>query len=223
MREPAARRDELADQLERRGTASRGPSRYVIAGTATREEAGELAKRVHGEVEPGGELVWEVAPQNPFAVFGGLGRLGLRRPEIGRYTPGATPAGDSRSRPFLTSAAHHRAASMQKTTEQPTTASEATDGLTAAALRAEAWAGEPFLREGEDPGRRRSRPGPRAGARSTTRSPRSRRAGASRRPQWRVQLRADARARARARRASGRTSRPAPSSAATRSTRSPGC
>ena len=40
---------------------------------------------------------------------------------------------------------------MQEIKEQPTTASEATDGLTAAALRAEAWAGEPFLREGEDP------------------------------------------------------------------------
>ena len=40
---------------------------------------------------------------------------------------------------------------MQKTREQPTKASEATDGLTAAALRSEAWAGEPFLREGEDP------------------------------------------------------------------------
>ena len=40
---------------------------------------------------------------------------------------------------------------MQETTEIPTTASEATDGLAAAALRAEAWAGEPFLREGEDP------------------------------------------------------------------------
>ncbi|HMI29526.1 MAG TPA: DEAD/DEAH box helicase family protein [Gaiellaceae bacterium] len=40
---------------------------------------------------------------------------------------------------------------MQETKEQPTTASEATDGLVAAALRAEAWAGEPFLREGEDP------------------------------------------------------------------------
>src|SRR5438093_2691948 len=42
---------------------------------------------------------------------------------------------------------------MQEITEQPTTASEATDGLAAAALRAEAWAGEPFLREGEDPAR----------------------------------------------------------------------
>src|SRR5215212_3900991 len=42
---------------------------------------------------------------------------------------------------------------MQEIKEQPTTASEATDGLTAAALRAEAWAGEPFLSEGEEPGR----------------------------------------------------------------------
>ncbi len=42
---------------------------------------------------------------------------------------------------------------MQEIKEQPTTASEATDGLAAAALRAEAWAGEPFLREGEDPAR----------------------------------------------------------------------
>jgi ribonuclease E len=42
---------------------------------------------------------------------------------------------------------------MTETTETPTTVSEATDGLAAAALRAEAWAGEPFLREGEDPAR----------------------------------------------------------------------
>src|SRR5436190_18687693 len=40
---------------------------------------------------------------------------------------------------------------MQETTEIPTIASEARNGLSAAALRAEAWAGEPFLREGEDP------------------------------------------------------------------------
>jgi ribonuclease E len=42
---------------------------------------------------------------------------------------------------------------MQEITEQPITTSEATNGLTADALRAEAWAGEPFLREGEDPAR----------------------------------------------------------------------
>ena len=35
-----------------------------------------LAARVHGEVEPGGELVWETVPGNPFAVFGGLGGSG---------------------------------------------------------------------------------------------------------------------------------------------------
>jgi ribonuclease E len=39
---------------------------------------------------------------------------------------------------------------MQEATQQPTTLSAA-DPLAAAALRAEAWAGEPFLRAGEDP------------------------------------------------------------------------
>jgi superfamily II DNA or RNA helicase len=40
---------------------------------------------------------------------------------------------------------------MQEIEQQPTTASEATDGLAAAALRAEAWAGEPLLHPDEDP------------------------------------------------------------------------
>src|SRR4051795_1730820 len=40
---------------------------------------------------------------------------------------------------------------MQETTDIPTNASEATDGLAAGGRRAEAWAGEPFLREGEEP------------------------------------------------------------------------
>ena len=40
---------------------------------------------------------------------------------------------------------------MQETTDQPTLAPEAADGLTAAAARAEQWAGEAFLRPGEDP------------------------------------------------------------------------
>ena len=34
---------------------------------------------------------------------------------------------------------------------QPTILSEAADPLAAAAYRAEAWAGEPFLHDGEDP------------------------------------------------------------------------
>ncbi len=40
---------------------------------------------------------------------------------------------------------------MQEAFPYPTDRSEATDGLAAAALRAQAWAGEPFLQEDEDP------------------------------------------------------------------------
>jgi hypothetical protein len=64
---------ELADELEREGYDVVRRWRFLIVGTGSEEEARELAHRVHGEVEPGGELVWEVTPQNPFAVFGGLG------------------------------------------------------------------------------------------------------------------------------------------------------
>ena len=39
---------------------------------------------------------------------------------------------------------------MQEATTQPTILSEAADPLAAAAYRAEAWAGEPFLHDGED-------------------------------------------------------------------------
>ena len=67
---------ELALRLEADGYGVVRRWSYVIAGTATREEAEELARSLHGEVEPGGELVWEAAPQNPFAVFGGLGSAG---------------------------------------------------------------------------------------------------------------------------------------------------
>src|SRR5581483_3555060 len=48
-------------------------------------------------------------------------------------------------------AAPKRAAHMQEAIPQPTSSLEAADPEVAAALRAEAWAGEPFLREGEDP------------------------------------------------------------------------
>jgi len=40
---------------------------------------------------------------------------------------------------------------MQEATQQPTIVLGAADPLVAAAFRAEAWAGEPFIREGEDP------------------------------------------------------------------------
>lgn len=65
--------DELADQLEAESYDVVRRWRYVIVGAGSEEEARELARRLHGEAEPGGELVWEVTPQNPFAVFGGLG------------------------------------------------------------------------------------------------------------------------------------------------------
>jgi hypothetical protein len=64
---------DLAEQLRSEGYDVSRTFTYVIAGAASRAEAVELARRVHGEVEPGGELVYEVQPQNPFAVFGGLG------------------------------------------------------------------------------------------------------------------------------------------------------
>jgi hypothetical protein len=64
---------ELADQLERDGYGVVRRWSYVIGGCATREDAERLARRLHGEVEPGGQLVWEVAPRNPFAIIGGLG------------------------------------------------------------------------------------------------------------------------------------------------------
>jgi len=63
---------ELALRLEADGYGVVRRWSYVIAGTATREEAERLAQSLHGEVEPGGELVYETAPGNPFAVFGGL-------------------------------------------------------------------------------------------------------------------------------------------------------
>lgn len=64
----------LAEQLEAEGYGVVRRWRYVLAGTETREQADALAARVQGEVEPGGELVWEVTPANPFALLlGGIG------------------------------------------------------------------------------------------------------------------------------------------------------
>ena len=70
------RADELAEQLEGEGYDVVKRSNYLIVGAASENEARALAERLHGQAEPGGELVWEVAPTNPFAVFGGLGGSG---------------------------------------------------------------------------------------------------------------------------------------------------
>ncbi len=65
--------DDLADRLEQEGVDVVRRWRYLVVGAASREEAEQLAERLHGEVEPGGELVWEAMPRNPFSIFGGIG------------------------------------------------------------------------------------------------------------------------------------------------------
>jgi hypothetical protein len=70
------RANELADRLETEGFGVERRWRYVIAGTATEEEAKALADQLHGEVQLGGEAVWESVPGNPFAIFGGMGSSG---------------------------------------------------------------------------------------------------------------------------------------------------
>ena len=67
---------ELADRLEAEGYKPERRFQYLIVGASSREDADALAKRVHGEVEPGGEVIWETVPGNPFAIFGGLGGSG---------------------------------------------------------------------------------------------------------------------------------------------------
>jgi hypothetical protein len=64
---------ELAKRLEAEGYKPERRFQYLIVGAASREDADALAARLHGEVEAGGELVHEVEPTNPFAIFGGLG------------------------------------------------------------------------------------------------------------------------------------------------------
>ena len=73
--------DELADMLEGEGFPIVRRATFLLVGAANRDEADALAERLRAEapagarveVEPGGGLVWEVTPQNPFAIFGGLG------------------------------------------------------------------------------------------------------------------------------------------------------
>ena len=65
--------NELADGLEAQGYSPVRRWSYLIIGTATREDADALAARLHGQVEAGGDVVWEARPGNPFAIFGGLG------------------------------------------------------------------------------------------------------------------------------------------------------
>ena len=65
--------DALADRLEQEGQDVVRRWRYVLVGASSREEAQALAQQLHGEVEAGGEVVYEAMPRNPFAIFGGIG------------------------------------------------------------------------------------------------------------------------------------------------------
>ena len=79
VRAECASQDEassLGGQLEQEGYSVIRQAQFLIIGAASKEDAQTLATRVHGEVAAGGELVWETAPSNPFAVFGGLGSAG---------------------------------------------------------------------------------------------------------------------------------------------------
>jgi hypothetical protein len=72
---------ELADRFEEEGLPVVRRWTYLLVGAANEDEARALAERLRDEapggsrvqVEPGGRPAWEVAPQNPFAIFGGLG------------------------------------------------------------------------------------------------------------------------------------------------------
>jgi hypothetical protein len=67
---------QLADELEGEGYKPVRRFRYLIVGTASEEEARALAERLHGQAEPGGELVYEAGADNPFAVFSITGGSG---------------------------------------------------------------------------------------------------------------------------------------------------
>ncbi|MGZ4387056.1 MAG: hypothetical protein ACXVZO_09000 [Gaiellaceae bacterium] len=74
------RASELADRLEREGQPVVRRWRYLLVGASDEDEAKVLAERLQRDVagariqvEPGGGLVWEEMPRNPFAIFGGLG------------------------------------------------------------------------------------------------------------------------------------------------------
>jgi hypothetical protein len=72
---------EFADRLAAEGIPVVRRYTFLLVGAVNEDEARALADRLAAEapegsrieVEPGGQMVWEVAPQNPFVFLGGLG------------------------------------------------------------------------------------------------------------------------------------------------------
>ena len=70
----------LADRLASEGAPLVRRWKYLLVGANDEDDADELARRIGAEappgstvhVEPGGGVVWQALPPNPFAVFGGL-------------------------------------------------------------------------------------------------------------------------------------------------------
>jgi hypothetical protein len=71
----------LGRRLDAEGLPVVRRSRFLLVGAVNEDAARTLAERIRREapegsridVEPGGDVIWEVLPQNPFSVFGGLG------------------------------------------------------------------------------------------------------------------------------------------------------
>jgi hypothetical protein len=67
----------LADELEADGRSVVRRSEFLLIGANDRDDAEDLAASLKGRgrihVEPGSGVAWQLLPQNPFAVFGGLG------------------------------------------------------------------------------------------------------------------------------------------------------
>ena len=71
----------FAERLEAEGIPVVRRYTFLLVGAENEDGAHVLAERLKREaptgarieVEPGGQMVWEVTPANPFAVFGGFG------------------------------------------------------------------------------------------------------------------------------------------------------
>ena len=70
----------LADSLEAEGSSVTRRATYVLVGANDEDDAKQLAERITStapagatvHVEPGSGVAWQLLPNNPFAIFGGL-------------------------------------------------------------------------------------------------------------------------------------------------------